>query len=518
MPDVLEPGATVMAPEAPDPAPSSPWPPLGLLSAVVGAASLGTEIAAARLLAPYFGASTIVWANTIATVLVALSIGYWLGGRAADRHPERRSLATVVMGASVLLALVPLVARPFLGASVKAFSSLSVGAFLGSLLGVLVLVAVPVALLGCVAPWVLRLAVDRVEHAGEIGGRLYALSTAGSLVGVFLAALVLIPFAGTRRTFEFFALLLAVTVAPAVRPRHRVALLLPLALFIGPAGPIKADSALGRVIYETETPYQYARVIQARDGTRLLELDEGQAVHSLRRPSSWLTGDYWDGMLIDPLLAIGRLPRSVAILGDAAGTTARAFGHYLPQTAVDAVELDGRLTEIGRRYFDLSGPRLRTITEDARPFIDTTAHRYDVILVDAYRQPYIPFYLATREFFARVRDRLNPGGVVVVNVGHPAASSALERALTATMATSMPGVMRDPIEPENTLLIARRGSRAWRATVPANLPAALAGLATSATARLARAPLGGPVWTDDVAPVEWLIDASIVHYAARGGG
>ena len=422
------------------------------------------------------------------------------------------------MGASVLLAVVPLVARPFLGASVQAFASVSVGAFLGSLLGVLVLVAVPVALLGCVAPWVLRLAVDRVEHAGQIGGRLYALSTAGSLVGVFAAALLLIPFAGTRRTFEAFALLLAVTVAPAVRPRHRIAILLPLALLIGPTGPIKADSALGRVIYETETPYQYARVIQARDGTRLLELDEGQAIHSLRRPGSWLTGDYWDGMLVDPLLAIGRLPRSVAILGDAAGTTARAFGHYMPQTGVDAVELDGRLTEIGRRYFDLSGPRLRTITADARPYVETTGRRYDVILVDAYRQPYIPFYLATHEFFSRVRDRLNPGGAVVVNVGHPSGSHALERALTATMASAMPGVLEDPIEGENTLLLARRGVAAWTPAVPTDLPLGLAGLAASATRRMSRAPLGGPVWTDDVAPVEWLIDTSIVRYAARGGG
>ena len=119
-----------------------------VLAAVVGAASLGAEIAAARLLAPWFGASTIVWANTIATVLVALSAGYWVGGRLADRDPTLAGLSRVVLCAALLLALVPFVAGPFLRISVQALDRVEAGAFVGSLLGVLVLVAVPVMLLG----------------------------------------------------------------------------------------------------------------------------------------------------------------------------------------------------------------------------------------------------------------------------------------------------------------------------------------------------------------------------------
>src|SRR5205085_11203070 len=112
----------------------------------VGAASLGAEIAAARLLAPYFGASTIVWANTIGIVLVALSIGYWVGGRYADRHADLRRLCFIVLAAAALVALIPFAAKPFLSFSVDAFENISVGVFLGSLVGVLVLVAVPVML------------------------------------------------------------------------------------------------------------------------------------------------------------------------------------------------------------------------------------------------------------------------------------------------------------------------------------------------------------------------------------
>jgi spermidine synthase len=494
-------------------------PPLPLIVFVVGSASLGSEIAAARLLAPYFGASTTVWANTIATVLVALSAGYWLGGRLADRHPLHRHMCALVLGAAVGLAAVPFVARPFLDAAVSALSSISAGAFLGSLLGVLVLVAGPVLLLGAVAPYAIRLSLKEVATSGTTAGRLYAISTAGSLVGTFVAALLLIPFAGTRRTFLIFAFALALVAALGMRRRW---LLVPLAIAVLvalPPGKIKPSAANGgRVVYETDTQYQYARVVQAPDGTRALELNEGLARHSLYRPGSYLTGDYWDGFLVAPRTALHAPPRRIAILGNAGGTTARAYGHYFPATAIDAVEIDSRVTQIGRRYFDMRAPHLRTFAEDARPFLRRTGERYDAIFVDAYRQPYIPFYLATSEFFRLCRERLLPGGVVVINVGHPAGEDQLERDLTRTLGTSFRYVLRDPTERTNTLLIASTApaSAETLRLQTSSLPRDLRPLAASSRIQ---APLtGGDTFTDDRAPVEWLIDASIVKYAADGSG
>jgi MFS family permease len=301
-------------------------PLLPILVFVVGMASLGAEIAAVRLLAPYFGASTIVWANTIGIVLVALSLGYWIGGRWADRRPEERSLCLLALGASALLALVPFIARPLLDIAVSALDSVSAGAFVGSLVGVLGLVAVPVFLLGAVSPWALRLAVSDVEEAGQVAGRRYALSTAGSLVGTLLSALVLIPLVGTRHTFLVFALLIALVAVAGLWPARRwvAAPAAIAALMVIPVGELKAQTDDGRVIHERETEYQYARVIEQDDGARELELNEGQAIHSLYRPGTVLTGDYWDGMLVLPFAARARPPRRIAILGNAAGTTARA--------------------------------------------------------------------------------------------------------------------------------------------------------------------------------------------------
>jgi spermidine synthase len=468
---------------------------LGLLVFVVGMASLGAEIAGVRLLSPYFGASTVVWANTIGVVLVALSVGYWLGGRAADRRPEIRPLCVVALVAAALLAVVPFVSRPLLDAGVEALDSVSAGAFTGSLLGVLVLIAIPVLLLGTVTPWALRLAMSSVEAAGTVAGRLYAISTAGSLVGTLLSALLLIPAVGTRRTFLAFAICLALVAAVGLLPARRylaVPVIL-IALLALPTGTLKAAGD-GKVIYERETEYQYARVIESADGTRRLELNEGHATHSVYRRGTVMTGDYWDTMLAQSN-AGGRVPRSVAILGNAAGTTARAFRVLHPATRLDPVEIDPELTKIGYRYFGL--PRsVHVHNEDARPFLRRRPNeRWDAILVDAYRQPYIPFYLVTKEFFQLVRDRLTPGGVVVVNVGHPEGDMALETAMSATMRDVFAHVARDPSQPTNTILVAGRR------------PLTTSGLQPSLP--------GGEVYTDDRAPVEWLIDRSLVEYAAK---
>ena len=488
-----------------------------VVAAVVGAASLGAEIAAARLLAPWFGASTIIWANTIATVLVALSAGYWVGGRLADRDPTLAGLSKVVLGAGGLLAVVPFIAGPFLRVSVDALDRVEAGAFVGSLFAVLILVAAPVLLLGAVAPYAVRLSVRSVEEAGRVAGRLYAISTLGSLAGVFLSALVLIPLVGTRRTFLTFALSLAIVAVPALGRRFVLAPLALAALLAIPVGTVKATDG-ARVIWDKETEYQYARVVQQDDGERTLELNEGLAIHSEYRPGEWLTGNYWDEMLVLPFASGAGAPRSVAILGNAAGTTARAYGHFFPRTRVDGVEIDGALTDVGRRLFDLRGPNLHLHTADARPFLRQSTRRFDLIVVDAYRQPYIPFYLATREFFALARKHLTPRGMIVINVGHPEGSDGLEKVLSATMGAELATVVRDPSESTNTMLVGTNApvsAGALRRAV-ADMPGPLQPVAEATAGRLAPPLRGGRVYTDDVAPVEWLVDTSIVQVAAHG--
>jgi spermidine synthase len=158
---------------------------------------------------------------------------------------------------------------------------------------------------------------------------------------------------------------------------------------------------------------------------------------------------------------------------------------------------------------------MRTFAEDARPWLERSEGGYDAIMVDAYRQPYIPFYLATREFFELTRDRLAPGGLVIVNVGHPEGGRELERVLGRTMAAAFPRVLRYPIEETNTLLVAGEGTFSGarlRANLEA-LPAPLRPEGRRAAAALEPRLSGGEVYTDDRAPVEWLVDSSLLEYA-----
>jgi spermidine synthase len=323
----------------------------------------------------------------------------------------------------------------------------------------------------------------------------------------------MIPLIGTHRTFLVFALALVAVAVPALGSRRW--LVIPLVvgglIAVPPAG-IGTDVRGARVIYATETSYQSARVVQLPTGERWLQLNEGVAVHSDYRPWSYETGGYWDDFLVLPGLAGRGVPGRVAILGDAAGTVARAYGHFFPATRVDAVELDGALTDIGRRYFDLRGPNLHLYTADARPWLTASRAHYDTIFLDAYRQPYIPFYLVTREFFASVRDHLRPGGLIIVNVGHTPGSDALEKVVSATLGAVFPVVARDRVSDGNSLVLASQwplGSADHRA-----LPPELGDLARTVRSRVGPALGGGPVYTDDRAPVEWLTDLSIVRYAA----
>lgn len=490
---------------------------LAALTFVAGGGTLSTEICASRLLAPYFGSSTVVWANIIGLILVYLSLGYWLGGRLADRRPDARLLGVLVLVAAAFVAATPFAARPILDVAVRGFDSISVGEVVGSFVAALGLFAVPVTLLGTVSPFAVRLALADVEHAGETAGRLYAISTVGSILGTFVSALVAIEAFGTERTMVGTAALLALGAALVAGRRT-----LPVAVAIGavllvPPGAVKAQAGL---LYETESPYQYVSVVQLPDGSRALELNEGVAYHSLWEPHGVLTGGYWDLFgLLPPLL--GRPARSLLVVGNAGGTIARIYGRFYPGVAIDGVELDPAVTAAGRRFLGLDdNPRLRVVTADARPFLRATHRRYDLIVVDAYRQPYVPFYLATKEFFALARAHLRPGGILAINVAKVPGDDRLTRALGTTLLAVFPQVWRWPALRFNDLVLAldRPLSRSTLVRRGARAPGRLRLLAPLFARELARLRPSGAVLTDDLAPVEWLTDRMLLTQIERGRG
>lgn len=490
---------------------------LPILVFVAGAATLAAELTGARLLAPWFGASNLVWANVIGLTLIYLSLGYWLGGKVADRHPSPRVLGSVVIVAAVTVAILPLALTPVFQAAQGAFADLSAGAFVASFVGTMLMFLVPITLLGMVSPWAIRLSVKDVETAGSVAGRLYAISTVGSILGTFLPVLVLIPAIGTRRTLILIAAVLALAAVPLIGARAVAAPLVLAGMLALPVGVIKAEPG-ETVLFEAESPYQYVQVSEQADGDRILRLNEGWALHSvLRSDRSALVGGYWDAFLTLPLLTGGPDAR-IAVLGNAGGTTARAFRLTWPGVHVDGVEIDPVVTEAGNRYLDMAGPNLTTHEADARFWLAGDRGPFDAIVVDAYRQPYIPFHLSTQEFFQQVRDRLTPGGVVAINVGTPPGEDAVVDRIAATMRSVFPTVLNARYGEFNSVVLgfARPTTVAQARDRLATATGDTAEAAGILAPLLREVPPGGDVFTDDHAPVEQMTDGAILDYLNQG--
>ena len=489
---------------------------LGLVVFTGGAGTLATEIAASRLLAPYFGSSTIVWANIIGLILLYLSVGYWFGGKVADRRPDPRFLGSIVVVAAAVIAATPFVARPVLDLALTGLDAVDVGAVVGSFFAALALFAIPITLLGTVSPFAIRLAIDNVGEAGTVAGRLYALSTIGSIVGTFLSAIVTIPLLGTQRTMIGSAALLVFAAALLLGIRWQLLTVAAAALLLIPAGTIKASDGL---LHESESSYQYVQVVEREDGSRALRLNEGVAVHSVWHRDSVLTGGVWDTFLLVPPL-LGRPMERMLVVGNAGGTVARAFGELYPDVEIDGVEIDPEVTEAGRTYLGLGeNPNLRTIDADGRPYLQLTDERYDVIVVDAYHQPYIPFYLATREFFELVRARLAPGGAMALNVATVPGDDRLPQAIGSTVLAAFPQAWRwRPLRFNELLLAFDRPVEAaeLRARVGA-VPRELDPLVPLFRDGLTPVSQEVRPLTDDRAPVEWLTDRMIIDFVSRGG-
>jgi len=494
---------------------------------ISGMASLAVEFGAARLLAPYFGTSLYVWGVLIGLVLVYLSVGYVIGGRVADRYPSNEVLYQITAWAGLWIGVIPLVSYPILLLSQQGFKDLSVGLVAGTLLAVVLLFAAPVILLGCVSPFAIRLLLKDVATGGNTAGRVYALSTAGSILGTFLPVFWFIPSYGTRPTLEGFGLALVAVSIAGLWPRRRLYAVFALAVILAwvflPSG-IKPPQ-YGQLIYEKESAYHYIQVVQAGTKTELI-LNEGQAVHSIYDPQNLQTGGPWDYMVIAdafrPAQNSEARPNDVAILGLAGGTSARqlnaAFGS---DVKITGVEIDPDILDVARKYFHLDDSGVHAVDGDARYWLDTQAGLYDVVVMDAYRQPYIPFHLTTREFFSEVRNHLRPGGVAVVNAGRTATDFRLVDAIASTMAAVYPSVfLVDVPEFANTLVYA--------STQPTTLDDVKhnLGLFNSSFAKTVAAsamtegdlrvsPYHSQVFTDDLAPVERLIDEIIFGYVTQ---
>ena len=491
-----------------------------------GVSVMAVEIGANRLLAPYFSSSQIVWTIIIGTIMIAMALGNVWGGRAADRDPDPSRLFRRMLVAAVWIAAIPALGKyVIIGIAGLVIFTVS-GNYLiwAALAACLVVFVFPLFLLGTTTPSLARYTMKNAADAGKAVGRLEAANTIGSILGTFLPTFVTIPAVGTSLTFIIFGaalLILALIwlIPEALRSKKARLYVLTavcLVLFV-------VFSIFGRfdsfafweedLTYEGESVYNY---LQVKESPRRVSLSTNvlfgvQSVAMKDGPG--LTGLYYDTALAAPLMTPGTDDLDVLILGNGTGTYAMQLRHYFPGCRIDAVEIDDRITALAYEYFglDKNDPDIAVFDGDGRAFINSCEKSYDVIMVDAYQDITIPFSMSSAEFFTLVREHLNPGGAMVVNMNMRSGEGGINARLCDTMASVFPTVMTADVggstnrevfcsaDPRDEVL-AR-----CEANVSAVTDAALStSLRMTYTWLEDYAPTGGGIFTDDRAPVELL--------------
>jgi predicted membrane-bound spermidine synthase len=398
-------------------------------------------------LGPFYGVSIFLWSALITVTLVALAIGYWAGGRWADRRPSASGLAYLLGIAGVWVLLIPWMRTPLLTwiEPLGLRSAVLASAF--------ILFAPPLSLLGMVTPLVIRLKTTSVSEVGRAAGDVFAISTMASVLSALAVGFWLIPLVGVSRLTRLIGVFLLAAAALAwmleshqrakpVRQAAAVAILLIAALFLAGIRDAVHDPS---VIDQRESAYAELRVLD-RSHQRFLLIDGG--IHTIIDPESGET--YFPYVaVIDVAKHLFDEPGTMCLVGLGGGSVARSF--HRDGWAVDAVEIDPEVVEIARDHFQLQDAA-RVFVMDGRRFLRERKDPYDLIVLDAFGSSAIPFHLVSREAMQLMADRLSANGILVMNVEAEGWGDPLVAAIVQTLRTSFEHVAALPTaEPPSAL-------------------------------------------------------------------
>lgn len=453
------------------------------------------EILGGRVLAPYFGYSVYQWGALIGVVMAALAAGYWLGGRVGD-GPRPAGFLLAALGASALLVIaVPPLADGFMPAT------RALGPAWGAVAATAILLGAPSVLLATTSPIVIRLTATPL--IARTAGRVYAVSTVGSIGGTFFTAFYIIPELGSRLGHLVAAGLIVVAAAGLAAGTRRLRYIGVVAILAGVLGLIPERKELG-VTYRDESVHNIITV-QDAGAVRYLYLNYIAGAQTIMVKDQVLTGSYYDFFLLGPHLNGGK---KVLFLGSAGGTALKQLVQVYPEVEVTGVELDAKVVDVANRFFGMGDhPRIRQVVADARWHLSQSRQRYDLIYIDLYVTGHIPFFTATREFFRLVHDRLGENGILMINILALYEPETLLAPFVRTVRTAFPSTFT--IGRGNYILIASKRPLALK-TLQARLAeevpqAPLAAVMARALPRLrvAAADSRWPVFTDDRSDIEF---------------
>ncbi len=418
-----------------------------------GMSVMAVELGASRLLAPYFSSSQIVWTIIIGTIMIAMALGNYFGGKSADKDPDPDKLYKRILLSAVWIAAIPFIGKiVILGISAVLVVTVSTNFLIwAAFLACMVIFVYPLFLLGTVTPSLVKYTTDSLEDNGRTVGTLGAFNTVGSIIGTFAPTFITIPTVGTAVTFLIFSgillLLGLVYFFSCKRGYIRMAICTVLFIVFCITGTVLGFAFWERSLtYEGESVYNYLQV-KEDDKQAALSTNVLFGIQSIYMKDGGLTGLYYDTAMAAPLMSEGDdiTKKNMLILGMGTGTYAKQCKAYFPGIKVEGVEIDDKITDLAHKYFDLDDD-IKVTTYDGRAFLNSlkganrkssdSAVKYDVIMVDAYQDITIPFQMSTVEFFTLVKNSLAPDGVMVVNMNmHSDKKGSINECLCDTIAS-----------------------------------------------------------------------------------
>ncbi len=392
-----------------------------------GMSVMAVELGASRLMAPYFSSSQIVWTIIIGTIMIAMALGNIMGGRWADKDPNPDKLYGRIIIAAIWIALIPVLGKYIiLGVSaLLVFSINNNFLIIAAFVACMIIFVFPLFLLGTVTPSLVKYTVDSLDDSGKIVGYLNASNTIGSIIGTFVPTFISIPAVGTAITFLIFSgilLLLSIIYFVSSHTKSVKAVVGVIILIIAAIFGHSSSFAFWQndLTYEGESIYNYLQVYED-DSKVVLSTNVLFGVQSVYRKEKTLTGMYYDYAMAAPYMAgfYDKQGLDILVLGMGTGTFATQCDRYLGNVKVKGVEIDQKITDLAREYFELPDS-VEVITYDGRAYLQgldsESTDKYDVIMVDAYQDITIPFQMSSVEFFTLVKDHLKEDGVMVVNM------------------------------------------------------------------------------------------------------
>lgn len=387
------------------------FPKLEIIVFICGAVVMILELCGSRILAPYVGTSLYVWSALLGVILGALSLGYYIGGKLADKEPKFSFLGRIILITAINIIFVGFL-KDFISAG-SAFAGVKSGSIAASL----ILFAPPSVLLGMVSPYAIKLKLKDLGNTGNVAGTLYAFSTVGSIFGTFLAGFVLIP--NLRVTHIIFGLSVVLFFTFMLSNDFKIKLTsaVPLLLFILWPASVSMENSLPVLEY-LNTPYSFLSVHEweHEDGRTVRELSlNGEHSSAMYVDSDDMVYEYTNYYHLDKFFK----PEinNTLLLGGGAYSVARDFLRLHGQGTIDVVELDPVVTEMARKHFMLEDDeRMGIFHEDARTFLNRNEKKYDSIYSDVFSSRfYIPWHVTTKESYDRMYESLVDDGVVIIN-------------------------------------------------------------------------------------------------------